>query len=266
MVAHYVSDHDVPEADVAAALAVVAQGDTPAARSSRRARAHAARASPARATAAGVGRPRRSVRAAERAAAASPMATYRIAVGKRHKVEPRQIVGAIANEGGLSRGDFGHIQIRPDFSLVELPAELTPDALEKLSSTRISGKLIDIRADGGPRAAPARLGRAPAAEPTRPSPRARDDPGRPRTRRPAAMLAAGRRTCGVAQAPADCAASFSVWVPSVRRWPEEVSRCARMNQWNSSSLSVCPISMSSVTGSRSPISAIAARWLPMTPW
>ena len=33
-----------------------------------------------------------------------PMATYRIAVGKRHKVEPRQIVGAIANEGGLDRG------------------------------------------------------------------------------------------------------------------------------------------------------------------
>ena len=32
-----------------------------------------------------------------------PMATYRIAVGKRHKVEPRQIVGAIANEGGLDR-------------------------------------------------------------------------------------------------------------------------------------------------------------------
>ena len=52
------------------------------------------------------------------------MATYRIAVGKRHKVEPRQIVGAIANEGGLRRGDFGHIQIRPDFSLVELPADL----------------------------------------------------------------------------------------------------------------------------------------------
>ena len=37
------------------------------------------------------------------------MAAYRIEVGKRHKVEPRQIVGALANEGGLSRGDFGYI-------------------------------------------------------------------------------------------------------------------------------------------------------------
>ena len=53
-------------------------------------------------------------------------ATYRIAVGKRHKVMPGAIVGAIANEGGLNRSDFGHISIRPDHSLVELPAEACP--------------------------------------------------------------------------------------------------------------------------------------------
>ena len=79
------------------------------------------------------------------------MATYRIAVGKRHRVEPRQIVGALANEGGLSRGDFGAIQIRPDFSLVELPADLPRETLDRLSDTRISGKLIELRLDtGGP--------------------------------------------------------------------------------------------------------------------
>jgi ATP-dependent RNA helicase DeaD len=82
------------------------------------------------------------------------MATYRIAVGKRHRVEPRQIVGALANEGGLSRGDFGAIQIRPDFSLVELPADLPQATLDRLSDTRISGKLIELRPDtGGPRRA-----------------------------------------------------------------------------------------------------------------
>ena len=35
------------------------------------------------------------------------LATYRIAVGKRHKVGPGSIVGALANEGGLHRSDFG---------------------------------------------------------------------------------------------------------------------------------------------------------------
>ena len=79
------------------------------------------------------------------------MATYRIRVGKRHKVQPGSIVGALANEGGLSRQDFGVIDIRPDFSLVELPAGLSDDTLSKLSGTRISGKLIELRADrGGP--------------------------------------------------------------------------------------------------------------------
>jgi len=79
------------------------------------------------------------------------LATYRIAVGKRHRVEPRQIVGALANEGGLSRGDFGAIQIRPDFSLVELPADLPRETLDRLTDTRISGKLIELRLDtGGP--------------------------------------------------------------------------------------------------------------------
>ena len=76
--------------------------------------------------------------------------TWRIAVGKRHRVEPRQIVGALANEGGLRRGDFGKIDILPGFSLVELP-ELSAETLQKLSTTRISGVLIDIRPDRGPR-------------------------------------------------------------------------------------------------------------------
>ena len=75
------------------------------------------------------------------------MATYRISVGKRHKVEPRQIVGAIANEGGLGRQDFGHIDIRGDHSLVELPADLPAGAWSKLASTRISGKLIELALD-----------------------------------------------------------------------------------------------------------------------
>ena len=83
------------------------------------------------------------------------MAAYRIEVGRRQRVEPRQIVGALANEGGLSRDDFGAIQIRPDFSLVELPADLAGDMLDRLPDTRISGKLIEIKPDrrsgGAPR-------------------------------------------------------------------------------------------------------------------
>jgi ATP-dependent RNA helicase DeaD len=78
------------------------------------------------------------------------MAIYRIAVGKRHRVAPGAIVGAIANEGGLRRSDFGHISIRPDHSLVELPAELPAETLDALRRTRISGVLIQLQLDSGP--------------------------------------------------------------------------------------------------------------------
>ena len=175
IVGHYIQHHDVPEADVAAALAVVAQGDTPLllspedARFQRPERAdrgdRAARA--ARDSRSGTSdrssrpdrndrgdRPDRNDRgprvdASERRprTANRAMTSYRIDVGKRHKVEPRQIVGAIANEGGLSREDFGAIKILPDFSLVELPSDMPSEVIGRLKATRISGKLIDIRPD-----------------------------------------------------------------------------------------------------------------------
>jgi ATP-dependent RNA helicase DeaD len=68
-------------------------------------------------------------------------------VGKRHKIGPGAIVGAIANEGGLHRSDFGHITIKPDFSLVELPAKLSRETLKALERTRISGVLINLQPD-----------------------------------------------------------------------------------------------------------------------
>ncbi|MGO4614942.1 DEAD/DEAH box helicase [Nocardia sp. 2YAB30] len=83
-------------------------------------------------------------------ATGAELATYRISVGKRHRVVPGAIVGAIANEGGLRRSDFGHISIRPDHSLVELPAQLPAETLEALRRTRIGGVLIQLQLDQGP--------------------------------------------------------------------------------------------------------------------
>ena len=150
IVAHYVEHHDVPEADVAAALAVVAQGDTPLLLDPDAApEPRFARDSQDRPERGGRDRNDRSDRGPRGGARTGGGArtTYRIAVGRRHKVEPRQIVGALANEGGLRREDFGAIQIRPDFSLVELPADLPRDTLKRLENTRISGKLIELKPD-----------------------------------------------------------------------------------------------------------------------
>jgi ATP-dependent RNA helicase DeaD len=170
VIAHYVREHDVPEVDVAAALAVLSQGDTPlllepepepvrAPREDRFSRDRDrdrdrddGRDRFDRDRGDRGGRHDRDDRdRGERRprSGGANMTTYRLAVGRRHRVEPRQIVGALANEGGLSRGDFGAIQIRPDFSLVELPADMPSDVLDRLADTRISGKLIEIRPDRG---------------------------------------------------------------------------------------------------------------------
>jgi ATP-dependent RNA helicase DeaD len=157
IIAHYVRENDVPEVDVAAALAVVMQGDTPLLLDPAQER-------PVRTAGEGrefsddrgpkgrkefKDRPDRGDRGPRKPRGRTdvPMATYRISVGKRHRVEPRQIVGAIANEGGLGRQDFGHIDIRGDHSLVELPADLPGDVWSKLAGTRISGKLIELTLD-----------------------------------------------------------------------------------------------------------------------
>jgi ATP-dependent RNA helicase DeaD len=136
LVEEYERDHDVPMADVAAALAVHSRNgeeflmapEPPAERPRERPDRPA---KPARGT-------------------GQPMATYRIDVGKRHKIGPGAIVGAIANEGGLHRSDFGHIAIHSDFSLVELPAKLPRETQKALERTRISGVLINLRPDRRP--------------------------------------------------------------------------------------------------------------------
>ncbi|WP_165064169.1 DEAD/DEAH box helicase [Marisediminicola senii] len=150
IIAHYVNHHDVPEADVAAALAIVAQGETPLLltaaddRSHRQDRERDSRNDRDSSDSGQGARPPRRARAGD-----GSMASYRVSVGRRHKVEPRQIVGALANEGGLSRDDFGHIKILSDFSLVDLPADLPQAVLDKLATTRISGQLIELRPDTG---------------------------------------------------------------------------------------------------------------------
>lgn len=147
IIAHYVRHHDVPEGDVAAALAVVAQGSTPLLldpADDALSQAVAADNRPQRE------RQTREPREPRERRSRGDYSPYRIEVGRRHRVEPRQIVGALANEGGLGRDDFGAINIRPDFSIVELPANLDPAVLDKLRDTRISGRLIEIAPDRGP--------------------------------------------------------------------------------------------------------------------
>jgi ATP-dependent RNA helicase DeaD len=126
LVLDYAREHDVPMADIAAALAVLSRDGAdfllkPDAAAPERNKS-------------------------KRESVAKPdFADYRISVGRRSKVTPAQIVGAIANEGGLDRADFGKIDIHSDHSIVQLPARLPEGALQSLARTRIGNKLIHLR-------------------------------------------------------------------------------------------------------------------------
>ena len=76
---------------------------------------------------------------------------YRVAVGHRDGVQPNALVGALTNEGGLTGKELGKIDIFGSFSLVDIPAGLTPEAVERLSRTRVAGRPLRIRLDTGPR-------------------------------------------------------------------------------------------------------------------
>ncbi|MEN1974600.1 DEAD/DEAH box helicase [Cellulomonas sp. P4] len=78
---------------------------------------------------------------------------YRLAVGQQHGAQPGAIVGALTNEGGLQGKDLGKIDIFSTFSLVEIPAGLTPEAFDRIGRARVAGRPLRIRVDEGPRAA-----------------------------------------------------------------------------------------------------------------
>ena len=82
----------------------------------------------------------------------SGMQTYRIEVGREHDAQPKNIVGAIANETGLDSGLIGHIRLHDSYSTVDLPEGLPPDLLQHLKNVWVCGRKLAIRpADGSQR-------------------------------------------------------------------------------------------------------------------
>ncbi|MCW2750299.1 MAG: ATP-dependent helicase, partial [Aeromicrobium sp.] len=148
LVEEYVAENDVSMTDAAAALAIMSQSDK-----EFFLRPDPPKAAPReRANREEFGEPRRKPAGFDRSdrLPAEGSAVYRVAVGKRQKIGPSAIVGALANEGSLKRSDFGKITIGQDHTLVELPADLPDAVFEALANTRISGKLIELHLDDGP--------------------------------------------------------------------------------------------------------------------
>jgi ATP-dependent RNA helicase DeaD len=147
----YRREHDVPSLEIAAALAKMFLGDTPlllapdqprparksggqqGERSGRGARSESGRRDDA---------DRRARRKDSKIGRGWD--TYRIEVGREHRVKPGNIVGAIANEAGLDSQYIGSIDIQDHYSLVDLPKDMPEDVFLDLKSVRVQGQTLNI--------------------------------------------------------------------------------------------------------------------------
>ena len=69
---------------------------------------------------------------------------FRIEVGHNDSVMPGNIVGAIANESGLTSKDIGRINIFDNYSTVDLPLDMPDDIFKDLKNTRVTNKKLNI--------------------------------------------------------------------------------------------------------------------------
>ncbi|MCC5810957.1 MAG: DEAD/DEAH box helicase [Ectothiorhodospiraceae bacterium] len=163
LIGDYVTEHEVDPLALAAALAHLAQGDTPFLLEERSRTSPPAeeagqrRLSPARSASDNKPKPLKGF-------PDIAMARFRVDVGYQHGVKPGNLVGAIANEAQIDSRYIGAIDIHDDYATVDLPQDIPKEVIQQLSRTWVCGRRLGMRpADqSAPPSKPARKG-APKA-------------------------------------------------------------------------------------------------------
>ncbi|MFK7815856.1 MAG: DEAD/DEAH box helicase [Gammaproteobacteria bacterium] len=153
LIEQYQTEHNVPANDVAAALAVLLQGDTPLLLKKK---PHAvppkdwdredSRGSDRKPRNRDRNKSRRNKDSSSRNdhEVEEGMKRFRLEVGHKHEVKPGNIVGAIANEAGLDSKHIGRIVIHDDYSVIDLPDGMPKDIFATLKKTWVSGTQLNI--------------------------------------------------------------------------------------------------------------------------
>jgi ATP-dependent RNA helicase DeaD len=72
------------------------------------------------------------------------METFRLEVGSTHGIKPGNIVGAIAGESGIDGVHIGRVDIREEFSFVDLPQGMPPAIFKSLQKLRVAGRELRL--------------------------------------------------------------------------------------------------------------------------
>jgi len=70
-----------------------------------------------------------------------------VGAGRNVGLRPADLVGAIANETGVSAREIGAIEIEDRFSLVEVSDHIAEDAIRALRATSLRGQRVTVRKD-----------------------------------------------------------------------------------------------------------------------
>jgi len=161
LIEKFEQEHNVPAIEIAAALAKIAQGDQPLLLKPEPKREYSERAPrefdrerpqrdfdrPSRDGGSDFGdrrMPREGMRQPRPHATEAGKRTYRIEVGHEHGVKPGNIVGAIANEGGVEAKFIGRVSIRDDYSLIDLPDGMPPEVFTHLKKVWVAQQQLKI--------------------------------------------------------------------------------------------------------------------------
>jgi len=139
----YQQEHNIPALEIAAALAKIAQGDTPLLVKDRPMQAQRDFSDRDSDRSHSDRRPRKKSQKHEKPPEQG-MARFRIEVGHHHKIMPGNIVGAIANEAGLDSKYIGRINIFDDYSTVDMPDEMPKEVFQHLQKVRVGGQQLRI--------------------------------------------------------------------------------------------------------------------------
>ena len=74
-----------------------------------------------------------------------PMSTLQILGGKKDKIRPGDVMGALAAEAGLTREQVGKINVTDQTTYVAVERSLAGEAARKLAAGRIKGKTVKVR-------------------------------------------------------------------------------------------------------------------------
>jgi ATP-independent RNA helicase DbpA len=73
------------------------------------------------------------------------MATIKIDGGKKQKIRPGDIVGALTGDGGIAGDSVGKINVSANWSYVAVQLNLVKPALKKLSNGKLKGRSFRVK-------------------------------------------------------------------------------------------------------------------------